>query len=90
MAEIKTATRRRTFRLDPVPADNNPPADWPLRTGFGSGVIIDAKGVVLTNYHVVEAPMKSWWNLPTRQFPATDVKTDEQSDLCRAADQGRP
>lgn len=51
-------------------------------TGLGSGVIIDSKGVVLTNNHVVEGANEITIVLADgRQFKAVDVKTDRQSDL---------
>jgi S1-C subfamily serine protease len=33
--------------------------EGPTPLGFGSGFLVDAKGVILTNYHVVEAPTRS-------------------------------
>lgn len=58
------------------------PSDAPARSGLGSGVIIDAKGIILTNYHVVEGADEVLVELSDgKQFLATDIKTDEQSDL---------
>ncbi|MGA2259384.1 MAG: trypsin-like peptidase domain-containing protein, partial [Thermoguttaceae bacterium] len=58
------------------------PSDLPSRSGLGSGVIIDTKGIILTNYHVVEEADQVLVELSDgKQFRATDVKTDEQSDL---------
>jgi serine protease Do len=54
----------------------------PQRQGLGSGVIIDAAGVILTNNHVVEGADEVLVELSDgRQFKASDIKTDEQSDL---------
>jgi serine protease Do len=54
----------------------------PPRMGVGSGVIIDPKGIILTNYHVVEGADEVLVELVDgRQLKATDIKTDEQSDL---------
>ncbi|MGA2059243.1 MAG: Do family serine endopeptidase [Thermoguttaceae bacterium] len=54
----------------------------PPRMGVGSGVIIDPKGIILTNYHVVEGSDEVLVELVDgRQLKATDIKTDEQSDL---------
>ena len=65
-----------------APAEGFTPSDAPARTGLGSGVIIDAKGIILTNYHVVEGADEVLVELSDgRQFRAADVKADEQSDL---------
>ena len=63
--------RRYSIRSEPEP-----------RPGLGSGVIIDASGIVLTNNHVVEGVDKVTVQLADgRQFEAVDVKTDYRSDL---------
>jgi len=50
--------------------------------GVGSGVIIDAAGVILTNNHVVDGADEVMVELADgRQFTATDIKNDEQTDL---------
>jgi serine protease Do len=50
--------------------------------GVGSGIIIDPKGIILTNNHVVEGADEVLVELVDgRQLKATDIKTDEQSDL---------
>ena len=50
--------------------------------GVGSGVIIDPKGIILTNNHVVEGADEVLVELVDgRQLKATDIKTDDQSDL---------
>jgi serine protease Do len=54
----------------------------PRREGLGSGVIIDASGIVLTNNHVVEGMDSVVVGLADGlEFTATDIKTDPQSDL---------
>ena len=54
----------------------------PPRMGVGSGVIIDPKGIILTNNHVVEGADEVLVELVDgRQLKATDIKTDDQSDL---------
>ncbi|MGD0519205.1 MAG: Do family serine endopeptidase, partial [Thermoguttaceae bacterium] len=54
----------------------------PPRMGVGSGIIIDPKGIILTNNHVVEGADEVLVELVDgRQLKATDIKTDEQSDL---------
>ena len=62
------------------PADE--PDDGPHTPGLGSGVIIDASGVILTNEHVVKGADQVLVELADgRQFKAVDVKIDPQSDL---------
>jgi len=52
------------------------------RQSSGSGVIIDSAGVILTNNHVVQGGGKITVRLHDgREFVATDVKTDPNTDL---------
>ena len=52
------------------------------RQGVGSGVIIDKSGIVLTNNHVVDGADEVIVHLPDgREFEATDIKVDDQTDL---------
>ena len=54
----------------------------PERRGLGSGVIIDPKGIILTNNHVVAGADKVLVELADgREFEATEIKTDELTDL---------
>lgn len=54
----------------------------PRREGLGSGVVIDPSGIVLTNNHVVDGMDSVVVGLADgREFTATDIKTDPQSDL---------
>ncbi len=60
------------------------PRGIPQREGLGSGVIIDPKGIILTNNHVVEGADDVLVELADgRQFhvAAGEIKTDENSDL---------
>jgi serine protease Do len=51
-------------------------------TSFGSGVIVDQSGIVLTNNHVVAGGGDITVALPDgREFKAVDIKTDPKSDL---------
>ena len=59
-----------------------PSADSAMRTGIGSGVIIDASGLILTNNHVVANATDVMVKLADgREFKATEVKTDPKTDL---------
>src|SRR3972149_6174671 len=54
----------------------------PPTMGIGSGVIIDPAGIILTNNHVIEGADKVTVELVDgRQLKASDIKSDEQSDL---------
>jgi len=54
----------------------------PRREGMGSGVIIDASGIVLTNNHVVEGADEVIVRLADgREFKGEDIKTDDQTDM---------
>ncbi len=50
--------------------------------GFGSGFIVDAKGVILTNYHVVAGADEVEVQLKDgRKFRSHDIKGDRKTDL---------
>ncbi len=52
------------------------------RDGLGSGVIIDASGIVLTNNHVVDGADEVYVLLPDgREYRATEIRTDPKTDL---------
>ncbi len=52
------------------------------RGGFGSGFLVDPKGVILTNFHVVEGASQVTVQLNDgRKFTSKDVKTDPKTDL---------
>ena len=54
----------------------------PGRSGVGSGVIVDAGGIVITNNHVVEGADEVIVELSDgREFKAAEIKTDPDSDL---------
>jgi serine protease Do len=54
----------------------------PRQSGVGSGVIVDASGLVITNNHVVEGADEVTIELADgREFKASEIKTDPDSDL---------
>jgi serine protease Do len=54
----------------------------PQRKGFGSGVLIDPRGIILTNNHVVDGADEVIVQLKDgRKFTSKDIKTDAKSDL---------
>lgn len=58
------------------------PRSRPRNVGMGSGVIIDAAGIILTNNHVVAGDGEVTVRLHDgREFKATNVWTDPQSDI---------
>jgi serine protease Do len=96
-SKIKAAPVRKGRRRAPLPDDvpeefrrffdfgfgddDDAPAPTP-RGGFGSGVIVDAKGVILTNHHVVDGATQVTVQLSDgRKFTSKDVKSDEKTDL---------
>lgn len=69
------AKARRAMRLR---ADR----DGNVELGLGSGVIVDSKGVILTNYHVVEgADFVEVRLTDGRKFASQDIVGDKKSDL---------
>lgn len=61
---------------------NMPEGRSPGRSGVGSGVIVSAEGIVITNNHVVEGADEVVIRLSDgREFKAADIKTDPESDL---------
>jgi serine protease Do len=54
---------------------------WPRR-GFGSGIVMDAQGHVLTNHHVVDGAERILVTFPdSRVLPGTVVGGDEDTDV---------
>ncbi len=69
------------FNEDGESMMENAPQQRP-QSGLGSGIIIDAAGVILTNRHVVNNADEVRVRLHDgREFKATEVKTDEHTDL---------
>lgn len=62
-------------RLDLSDPDNTPES-------YGSGVVLDASGLILTNYHVIQEATKIYVRLPQRQGSYADIlAADPRSDL---------
>ncbi len=86
------ASRRRSPMEDQIPeefrrffqfpqGDDESPAPTP-RGGFGSGFIVDPKGVILTNNHVVDGADSVIVELHDgRKYTSHDIKTDPKTDL---------
>jgi len=56
--------------------------DGPGRLGFGSGFLVDPKGVLLTNNHVVDGADEVLVELQDgRKFTSKNIKTDPKTDL---------
>jgi len=65
-----------------IPEGNSDAPSGQQRIGMGSGVIVDASGIILTNNHVVNGADKLLIKLHDgREFAATEWKTDPKSDI---------
>jgi len=72
VVNISTETLRFNWFLEPVPSEG----------GSGSGSIIDSRGYVLTNYHVVEDAYKVYVNLyDGSQYEGEVIGKDRENDL---------
>ena len=72
VVNITTETLALNWFLEPVPSDG----------GTGSGSIIDRRGYILTNYHVVEKAYKVHINLADgSQYDGEVVGKDPENDL---------
>jgi serine protease Do len=71
----KTEFDQLTKKHDLADPNNVPPA-------FGSGVVIDPQGLILTNYHVVQDAAKIYVRLPGNRGSYADIfAADPRSDL---------
>jgi serine protease Do len=69
----------RTLRVVPARFDN---VDSGRVRGLGTGVLIDPRGYLVTNYHVVEDVDEIEARLADgRHFPASIIETDRRNDL---------
>ncbi len=79
---ITTDVRRTTFEEDVMREYLGVHPRSMLRRGYGSGVIIEPKGHILTNYHVVAQAREVRVRLPDgRTFKAEVTGSDAESDL---------
>jgi S1-C subfamily serine protease len=66
---------------EPLDADAIPNADF-IPTEFGTGVVIDARGLILTNYHVVSPDSQHYVTTSQRKTYRARIKAaDLKSDL---------
>lgn len=73
---------RRFFPDHPTPRTPQNPKREPRQQGLGSGVIIDGKGYILTNNHVVREAEEITVKLSDkREFTAKLVGADEKTDI---------
>ncbi|MFL5329941.1 MAG: trypsin-like peptidase domain-containing protein [Gemmataceae bacterium] len=71
---------RRFF--EQIEPQQNQPRQREQDIGFGSGFLIDGKGVVLTNFHVIEGADQVEVILADgRKFQSKDIKGDARTDL---------
>ena len=79
-SQLPPGTPDEFRRFFEVADDSGPKADPNL--GFGSGVIVDPAGVVLTNFHVVEGADTVELSLQDgRKFTSKDIRRDAKTDL---------
>ncbi|PYU52616.1 MAG: hypothetical protein DMG48_04880 [Acidobacteria bacterium] len=71
VANILTKTTEYDFFMDPVPVE-----------GAGSGFVIDARGYILTNFHVVEGAQSIEVVLGDQsRYPAKFIGADQRNDV---------
>ena len=77
VVNIESKSRvRRPLRLRDDPKDKS------IELGTGTGMIVDAKGIILTNYHVVEgADFVEVKLTDGRKFVSQDIVGDKKTDL---------
>jgi serine protease Do len=74
--------RRNDDNIDQPRSLPDAPDDGDDNPQFGSGFIIDPKGVVATNFHVVEgADQVEVQLVDGRKFLSTEIKTDPKTDI---------
>jgi serine protease Do len=81
---VKTKTARSDeFRrfMDQFPESSFDDGNSGPSHSFGSGFIIDPKGVILTNHHVVSGADKVEITVGDHKFVSQDIRSDELTDL---------
>lgn len=82
VANIYTTTTARVQRRLPFPIPGMPPDGQRQQNSLGSGVLVRADGLIVTNAHVVKGADEIRVVLhDRREFDATLVATDERYDL---------
>ena len=82
LRELRRDPRFREFFPNGIPDGEDLPPIPGINSQVGSGVIIDSKGVILTNNHVVQNAKKITIRFSNgEEQTARDVETDPKSDL---------
>src|ERR671911_1888100 len=82
VVNIYTTTTARVQRRLPFPFPGMPQAGERVQNSLGSGVLVKADGLIVTNAHVVKGADEIRVVLADRrEFDATLVTTDERYDL---------
>ena len=77
--DVRVSREDELFRQFQIPQPNQRPQ---VERGLGSGVIVEANGTIITNYHVVEGADKIKVLMSdNRSFDAKVVGSDQPSDL---------
>ena len=79
--DVQPKTTARAANTDNEVATVQAPGETP-KAGFGSGVIIDARGIVLTSLHVVEGAQAVEVTLADgRKIISRDIRGDKKTDV---------
>ncbi|MFQ5692744.1 MAG: trypsin-like peptidase domain-containing protein, partial [Nitrospinota bacterium] len=82
VVHIRTEGTARHPRISRGPRDPRLPLEDIPRRGFGSGIIFDTRGYILTNHHVIEGSDRVFVTLADgREFVAGVVGADKRTDL---------
>jgi serine protease Do len=82
VAYIRTEGTMQHPLVSRRPDSPAPPLEDIPRRGFGSGIIFDPRGYILTNYHVIEGSTRILVTLPDqREFVGELVGSDQRTDI---------